>query len=104
MRLGSSNECSQMGRRRRLAEPVIGLDDLQMAAEAAYWTLWSDANGLSGPDGDAELAAGPSHDLTCGDGAVEALAALFRAVRLRNGVSYWDVKAPGDWWTEVGFV
>jgi hypothetical protein len=66
---------------RILEAPVRGLDDLKLLAEACYWTLWTEPAGLTAPNADASLAAGPSHDICECDGTADALAALFRGVR-----------------------
>jgi hypothetical protein len=77
--MGVASERVDACARRIVSKPVHGLADVLLLAEACYWMLWSDPSGLTGPDADAQLAAGPAHDIT--ETCAEALAALLKGVR-----------------------
>jgi hypothetical protein len=68
------NDCAE----RILLEPVHSPGDLLLLSEAAYWMLWCDPYGLTGPDADEQLAGGPCND---GDLPSAAVVAILRAIR-----------------------
>jgi hypothetical protein len=79
--VAAANERVDVCAQRIVSEPVHGLADLLLLAEACYWTLWRDSSGRTGPNADTQLAGLPAHAIVEGGTCEEAMVALLKGVR-----------------------